>query len=72
MPDRRKRTSYRFTLGRAVEALDHAELLKLASAQIRLSQAAVMDCERGKALARLDAAQELISEARLRGDQLRL
>jgi hypothetical protein len=69
---RRPRTHYRFTLGRAVEAVETTELLKLAAAQIRLGTAAMMDAERDKAFARFEAALELVTEARTRGDQLRL
>ena len=72
MTTHRKRRLYSFTLGRAVSSLDYAAALQLASSQLRLAQAALMDAEREKALARIDAAQELLMELRSRGEQLHL
>lgn len=72
MPPMRKRSVYDFRLGPAVKKVQDDELLKMIRAQLHLGQLALKGGERYQALARMEAAQELVEEARLRGDQLRL
>lgn len=72
MPDRKRREQFRFELGGAVAHVATEDLAKLACAHLDLAKAALMDSERRKALARIDAAHELLMELRDRGEQLRL
>lgn len=72
MPRRIERTFYCFTLGPAIRKIETSELARLAHSQVQLAEAAVMSAERPKALARLAAASEALSELRQRGEQLRL
>lgn len=72
MPRRIERTFYCFTLGRAIHNVETRELARLAHSQVQLAEVAVMSAERRKALARLAAASEALSELRQRGEQLRL
>jgi len=72
MSGRNHRTHFDFRVRAGIEALDHAELLRLADVQIGCAQAATTNGDRRQALARLEAALEAIREARRRGDQLRL
>lgn len=72
MSGRNRRTHYNYGMGKLVEQLAHEELLRQAAAQLELAQLAMRESEREQARARVLAAQELIDEARRRGDQLRL
>jgi hypothetical protein len=72
MPGRNRDRKYDFTLGESLKQLTHAQLLLQASIHVDCALRALKDAERRAAIGRLEAAQEALTAARERGEQLLL
>jgi hypothetical protein len=69
---RNKRTHFDFTIGESIERLETREVLLQVAGQISLARFAAKEGERARCLARLEAADEALTELRNRDDRLRL